>query len=431
MQGFDTGGRSHLIRLTTLLWARWCATLGQTIAVFVAINVYSVDLPLGAVSVLIGALILLNLVYQMTTPVRARTGNEQFLALLLFDTVQLGALVAVTGGLDNPFAVLILAPVSVGASVLPFRQAAGVAIAGLIVVCLLWFVSLPLRLEDGSMVQLPELLRFGVWLALIIGIVFLSVYAWRVSSEIYMMNAALLATQEALTREQQLTDIAGIAAATAHELGTPMATIKLVSSELSELLADQPELKEDADLIGSQIDRCRDILRAMGQSTSRDAMMDRAPIQAIIEEAATPHMDRGPSVNIHIDGRAADQPVVQRTPEMLHGLRNLIQNAVDYATQRVEILISWNDRDVIVTIRDDGPGFPPHLVSRLGDPLQRVGRSMDRPGYDGMGLGLFISKTLLGRTGAKLKFANGTESRRGAIVAVTWPKSKLRANKDQ
>lgn len=425
MQGFDSGGRSHLIRLTTLLWARWCATLGQTVAVFVASQVYGLDLPIGPVSVLIGALILLNLTYQIITPVRARTGNEQFLALLLFDTVQLGALVAVTGGLDNPFALLILAPVSVGASVLPFRQAAGVAITGLVVVCAMWFLVIPLRLEDGTLVQMPELLRFGVWLALVIGIVFLSVYARRVSSEIYMMNAALLATQEALAREQKLTDLAGMAAATAHELGTPMATIKLVSSELSELLADQPELKEDADLIGSQIDRCRDILRAMGQSGSNDAMLERVPIQAVLEESATPHMDRGPKVSIRIDGAIPDQPIVPRTPEILHGLRNLIQNAVDYAQRKVEVSVSWNDQYVIVTVRDDGPGFPPHLLNRLGDPLQRAGRSLDRPGYDGMGLGLFISKTLLGRTGAQLQFANGTEARQGAVVAVKWDRDNL------
>lgn len=195
MYEFDTTGRSHLIRLTTLLWLRWCATLGQSLAVFAAIYVYGLDIPLGAVSVLIGALVVLNLVYQLIYPVRARTKTAQLLLLLVFDTVQLAALVGVTGGLDNPFALLILAPVSVGASVLPYRQAVGVAVIGLVAVCALWFVSVPLRLGDGTLLQMPDLLRFGVWLALVIGIIFLSVYARRVSSEIYMMSTALVATQ--------------------------------------------------------------------------------------------------------------------------------------------------------------------------------------------------------------------------------------------
>lgn len=424
MYEFDIAGRSHLIRLTTLLWLRWCATLGQSLAVIAAIYVYDLDIPVGVVSILIGALIVLNLAYQMVYPARARTRNAQLLLLLVFDTVQLAALVGVTGGLDNPFALLILAPVSVGASVLPYRQAVAVAVIGLVAVCALWFLSVPLRLNDGSLLQMPELLRFGVLLALVIGIVFLSVYARRVSSEIYMMSAALVATQEALAREQKLTDLAGVVAATAHELGTPMATIKLVSSELSSMLTDQPELKEDVDLIASQIDRCRDIMRAMGQASTQDAMMAAAPIQAVVEEAATPHMNRGPMVEICVETPGAPLQI-PRKPEILHGLRNLIQNAVDYAERKVLIRISWTADHVVVAIRDDGPGFPNHLINRLGDPVQRIRRSMDRPGYDGMGLGLFISKTLLGRTGAAMRFANMITGGPGAIVEVTWPRAAL------
>jgi two-component system sensor histidine kinase RegB len=257
------------------------------------------------------------------------------------------------------------------------------------------------------------------------------------------MSEALLATQMALSREQKLTDLGGVVAAAAHELGTPLATIKLVSTELIDDLKSMPQQKEDVELIRDQVDRCRDILHSMGQIGKDDLHLRYAPLSAVVEEAAEPHINRGKPVTITLrPGSTAnpEQPDVRRQPEIIHGLRNLIQNAVDFANGNVWIDIKWDDLNIVIKIIDDGNGFPAHLIKRIGDPFVRTGQSSrnKRPGYEGMGLGLFIAKTLLERSGAELSFANGCDpflsksehpERCGAIVKVIWSRQDISRSK--
>jgi two-component system, sensor histidine kinase RegB len=299
----------------------------------------------------------------------------------------------------------------------------------------------PLRTDQGLFMQMPADFVFGFWVAIVIGVVFLSAFAQRVTAEIYAMSDALVATQMALAREQKLTDLGGVVAAAAHELGTPLATIKLVSSELAEELADQPELLEDVNLIRSQADRCRDILRSMGRAGKDDLHLRNAPVATVVREAAEPHAHRGKEIHYDIapgPGGDARQPVIRRRPEIIHGLRNLIQNAIDFAAANVWIDIAWTPDSITVRIVDDGPGFPQQVLARIGDPFVRQRREEDelrqRPEYEGMGLGLFIAKTLLERSGAELTFANGRDpyagedrdgDRDGAIVETVWPRSDI------
>jgi two-component system sensor histidine kinase RegB len=261
-----------------------------------------------------------------------------------------------------------------------------------------------------------------------------------VTSEIHLMSDALAATQMALAREQKLTDLGGVIAATAHELGTPLATIKLASTELVSELDDRPDLQEDAALIVQQTDRCRDILHGMGSVGKDDLHMRQAPLVTLLETAAEPHMERGKQVIITLDGTDGSveaQPSVLRKPEIIHGLRNLIQNAVDFAETTVHVEARWTSSTITVRIQDDGIGFQTQLLGRLGDPFtgRRRPKNLDtkRPEYSGMGLGLFIAKTLLERTGASLRFANGAEDAKerhtlaGAVVEVRWPRDKIDA----
>ena len=272
-----------------------------------------------------------------------------------------------------------------------------------------------------------------------IGIGFIGLYTRRVSSEVRALSDALFAAQMALAREQTLTDLGGVVAAAAHELGTPLATIKLVSSELIDELAGQDHLLLDARLIGQQVDRCRDILRSMGRVGKDDPYLRQTPLNALLSEAAEPHLGRGKVVTI----AAAEtrQPNIQRRPEIVHGLRNLIQNAVDFASEQVWIDPVWDRTELVVRIVDDGPGFPQHLIGRMGDPFVRSRRPDpdQRPDYDGMGLGLFIAKTLLERTGARLTFSNAADpflsplerpARSGAVVTVRWPLDRILARGD-
>jgi two-component system sensor histidine kinase RegB len=309
------------------------------------------------------------------------------------------------------------------------------------------FFHLPLVTKDGIELRIPDLFVFGQWVAITIAQVFISVYAHRSVNEMHNMSDALTATQMALERTQKLNDLGGVVAAAAHELGTPLATIKLTSSELIEELEGRDDLQDDARLIREQADRCRDILRSMGRAGKDDLQLRFAPLSEVIREAAEPHQDRGKAIDIILLGSVedvdVDEPDIRRKPEVIHGLRNLIQNAVDFARSTIWVEVSWSADQISIRIIDDGRGFPPHLIGRIGDPFVRRRRSerdrKDRPEYEGMGLGLFIAKTLLERTGASLSFANGggdmhsamqSASGQGAIVEVVWPSSAITVDPD-
>lgn len=439
--------RGRWVRLGTLTTLRWLAVAGQAVAVIVAARFYDVALPWELCALAISASVVFNVVSMQIFPPNARLSERAALISMLFDLGQVSALLALVGGLANPFAVLLLAPVTISASTLTLRSTVIVGLTALALITAMTFWSLPLTFADGGHLTPPPLHTFGVWVALVISILFMTFYARRVSAENYRMSRALRAAEAALSREQRLTAIGGLAAAAAHELGTPLATIKLVSGELAEELADNPELKEDAELIRSQADRCRDILADLRQGGRSDEHVKRVPVSALIAEAAEPHRDRGARIITRFaDGlldETTPQPLAYRRPEVVHGLRNLVQNAVDFAETTIWIDLSETETDLRITVGDDGPGYPEDLLQRLGDPYvtsrPREARATGdgRSGeYTGMGLGLFIAKTLLERTGARVSFATvdravrranrgqPLERRRpsGAVAAAVWPK---------
>ena len=426
-----------------MIFLRWVAIVGQLTAILVGQFVYGLQLELGLCYFAVGLSIIGNLVAAFVFPENKRLSERENLSMVMFDLLQLGFLLFLSGGMHNPFALLLLGPVTVSAAVLTTRStllAGGTAIA---MVTLLSKFHLSLRTDQGFILRVPDVFLFGNWIALVIAIVFIGAYSRRITSEMHSMSDALTATQMALSREQKLTDLGGVVAAAAHELGTPLATIKLASSELMDELEDREDLRADAALIREQADRCRDILRDMGQAGKDDLHLRQAPLMTVIAEAAEPHAHRGKAVHFSHDplaGVEMSQPAILRKPEIIHGLRNLVQNAVDFASKNVWVEGHWTADTISIRIVDDGTGFPPHLIGRIGDPF--VGRrktpseGQDRPGYEGMGLGLFIAKTLLERSGAELSFANGSDpymtapdaaKHTGAIVEVKWPRDTIDA----
>lgn len=433
--------RSDWVRLRTLILLRWMAITGQLAAITVADRVYGIQLPLGLCYMAVGASIIANLISSFVYPENKRLSEFEAMLTLLFDLSQLSFLLYLTGGLTNPFALLILAPVTISASALELRTTILLGALAILFTTVIAFVNVPLFFADGQRLAVPLVFEFGYWLAIVIGIVFLGLYSRRIATEIRSMSDALLATQMALAREQKLTDLGGVVAAAAHELGTPLATIKLVSTEMMEELKDHPQLLEDAMLIRDQADRCRDILRGMGRAGKDDLHLRQAPLGSVLREAAEPHIGRGKHVEFTLspgDGGNERQPTILRRPEVIHGLRNLIQNAVDFAHSTVWVDGEWTDRSVTIRIVDDGEGYPSQVIGRIGDPFVRSRRSAQdlhrRPEYEGMGLGLFIAKTLLERTGAELSFANASDpflspderpERCGAIVELVWKTGDL------
>jgi two-component system sensor histidine kinase RegB len=445
-QMFRDQQRSNWVRLRTLIALRWLAIAGQITAVLVAVHVFELQIEVGLAVPVILASVIANVVSTHAYPENKRLSETEATLWLAFDLSQLGLLLFLTGGLNNPFAMLLLAPVTIAATVLHLSNTIFLGLTAMSLTTLISRHYIPIYDADSVVLLLPPLFQFGFLASILIGQVFLSLYARQVTTEMHAMGEALLATQLALSREQKLTDLGGVVAAAAHELGTPLATIKLVSSELIEELEGQPELLEDVQLIRQQANRCRDILRSMGRAGKEDLMLRHAPVEAVVREAAEPHLRRGKSVQFQIapvEGAPLTQPVISRRPEIIHGMRNLIQNAVDFSHSGVTVSLSWTKDQITVNITDDGPGFPPSVLGRIGDPYVRRRRqsvdSAKRPGYEGMGLGLFIAKTLLERSGAQLTFANSRRHGRaswteqatgGAIVEVIWPRDTLQTGGD-
>jgi two-component system, sensor histidine kinase RegB len=435
--------RSEWVRLRTLILLRWLAIGGQLAAIAVADRVYQMQIATGLCYLAVGAAVIFNLMSMFLYPESKRLSEAEAMLMLLFDLAQLAFLIFLTGGLTNPFALLIVAPVTISASALQLRTTLILGALAITFVSIMAFVSVPLRFADGTMLAVPWVFAFGFWVAIVVGIVFLGLYSRRIALEMRAMSDALLATQMALAREQKLTDLGGVVAAAAHELGTPLATIKLVSTELLMELADRPDVLDDIRLIQGQADRCRDILHGMGRAGKDDLQLRQGPIGAVLREAAEPHVARGKTVHFGLQpapGGGDRQPTILRQPEIIHGLRNLIQNAVDFARLNVWVEAEWTDKAITVRIVDDGTGYPAHVLGRIGDPFVRS-RPMEegvlqRPEYEGMGLGLFIAKTLLERSGAEVTFANAADpfmaiedrpERCGATVQVVWTAERLTA----
>ena len=414
------------VRLRTLVLIRWLAVAGQALTVLIVHFVVGVSLPLGLLGIGIAVSALGNGYLSLPRYRGRRLGAREAVLHLAFDLVQLGWLLFLTGGLENPFVVLILAPVTISATVLSGRSTIALAALALAVLTVIALYARPLIWIDGVFL-LPPLYIAGIWSALAIGTVFVSSYAWRVAREARHMSGALAATQLALENERRLSELGGLAAAAAHELGTPLGTISLIAHELEKSFPGDSELASDIALLGSQARRCREILESLSDrpSADDDSPYSRIPLTALVAEAARPHRDYGIRLIEERQPGSDDEPTVRRSPEIIHGLGNLIENAVGYATSLVCVTSCWRDGEIIVTVGDDGPGFAADILARLGEPYV-TSRSLSPDGDDGgqgLGLGFFIAKTLLERTGADIRVANAADG--GAEIVIVWPADRL------
>jgi two-component system sensor histidine kinase RegB len=334
-----------------------------------------------------------------------------------------------TGGLQNPFSFLFLAPVLISATALPTRYTIALGLLAATCATILGFFHLPLPWNGDEPLVLPPTYMIGVWLSIIMALVVTSLYAFQVTEEARKLSDALAATELVLTREQHLTQIDGLAAAAAHELGTPLSTIFLIANELQNAAKDRaPDdpLIADVATIREQAKRCRDILAKITQLSSSGAPFDRMPLTNLIEEVVAPHREFGIDLKIRIAEGSPPEPVGLRNPAVLYGIGNLVENAVDFARDAVEVDAWWSMEEVTIVISDDGPGIPPDLMKRIGEPyLSRRAAGDSRSGHRGLGLGVFIARTLLERTGAKVGFSNRSFPDHGAVVTISWPRERF------
>jgi len=422
--GPDTPREVGRVSLRTLVFVRWIVIIGQLVTVSVVALGFRFPMQLTALIAIIALATVVNLVGMIMR--RGRALSDRAVAFYLaFDILQLSALLFLTGGLTNPFAVLVLGPIAVAAAVL--GRDYSFALTFLAIICLAALFATPFDLpwNGGGSPRLPDLYQLGIWIALTLACGFIATYNWSVSGEARRISEALAEIQLTLAREQQLTALGTLAAAAAHELGTPLSTITVVAKELARDLPPGSPFAEDVALIQSQCERCRAILAELARKPedAEESPFNRLPLDQLIEAAAVPH--RMPGIRLDIRNSAApgvDMPILRRTPEIMHGLGNILQNAMQFATTAVRVETQTDAQRIALTVSDDGPGFSPGLLGRLGEPYL----SLRDQEHEHLGLGIFIAQTLLERTGAEVTFENTLEGAlEGAAVTIVWPRSAL------
>jgi two-component system, sensor histidine kinase RegB len=419
------------VRLKTLLALRWFAVIGQAISVLVVHYLLEFELPLATCLAAIALSAWLNIAMSMHFRNVQRLAPAPAAWLLTYDIAQLTFLTMLTGGLENPFAFLILAPVLIAAISLPLRYTLPLGAFAVACSTLIAFVFWPLPWSSEQAMVFPPLYIFATWVANLVAIVFIGAYAWQVAEEGRLMADALTATELVLAREQHLTQLDGLAAAAAHELGTPLSTIAVVAKELQHALGPDSPHAEDVKLLREQAQRCRDILGKLSALPSGWAPFERIKLSGLAEEVVAPHRNFGIAIDVVLQAERDSEPVVARSPAVLYGLGNLVENAVDFAKSRVEIAVRWSEQDVAVTISDDGPGFKSEILARIGEPYVTSRRPAGETEESGLGLGFFIAKTLLERSGASLDFLNRQAPEQGAVVRVRWARGDIEAGEDE
>ncbi|HEY8382318.1 MAG TPA: ActS/PrrB/RegB family redox-sensitive histidine kinase [Microvirga sp.] len=423
----DFGRTARHLRLDTLVRLRWLAITGQASAVAVVQFAFGFPLPFGLCLLMISLSAWVNLALRIRYPAAHRLSDNAATLLLGFDILQLAALLYLTGGLQNPFSMLFLAPVLISATALTPERTLGLGLLAVGSATLLVLVHRPMPWFPGEALELPFVYVTGIWTAILLGTAFTGVYAWRVAEEARQLGDALAATELVLAREQHLTQLDGLAAAAAHELGTPLATIALVAKELNHAMPQDGPIADDLRLLREQVERCRTILTkltSMGQDQS--AFLETISLNHLVEEIVAPHRSLGFEIEV-TSGGEGPEPMGRRNPGVVYGLANIVDNAVDFAGERVLIQARWTADEVRLDIRDDGPGYAPDVLLRVGEPYVTTRSAAERlPGDEesgsGLGLGLFIAKTLIERSGAQLYLSNVPPPATGAVARIVWPR---------
>ncbi|MEJ8474991.1 ActS/PrrB/RegB family redox-sensitive histidine kinase [Roseibium algae] len=415
------------LRLDTLVRLRWLAVGGQTAALLVVHVGFGYPLPVGPAFALVALSAWLNIILKIRSPASLRLSESAATLQLSYDILQMSGLLFLTGGLDNPFAFLLIAPVMVSATALSARKTITLGTLATLCATVLAVLHLPLPWSNSPEFALPAIYSIGTWIALVSTLGFMAIYAFRVAEEARQLADALTATELVLAKEQHLNALDGLATAAAHELGTPLATIFLAAKELSDEFDKDDPRAEDISLIRSQSERCRDILRKLTSlSSDEDTMFQNMKISQLLEDVIDPHRGFGVDITVSASGKGPE-PVGSRNAAIRYGLGNLLENAVDFANSRVEVTAVWDEKTVSISIRDDGPGFALEILAKIGDPYVSVrsGKTARSDTGGGLGLGFFIAKTLLERTKAKLFLENRAPPDHGAHIRVTWSRAAI------
>ena len=422
---FRLGENLNLDR-KTLIILRWIALLGQLIAINLVYFFLKLEFPI----LIAYAIILLGVSSNLFLQLGIKSIQlKDFYAssFLTFDLIQLSLLLYLTGGISNPFSILMIIPTIVSST---FLSMGSTIVLGVLTVCFLFLLSIfhhPLPgIHDGS-VAFPRLYLIGYFIAIVIGLIFLSYFGIRFSGESKRRSDAVNKLQQAIAKEYELESLGGQAAAAAHSLGTPLATISVVATELKKELGNNKEFSKDIDLLVSQTKRCGEILKKISKKQIKeDEFFSKTNLENLLDEILISFRETSSKEIILVSKNNKNSFNLQRTPELIYGLRNFIGNAVKFSKSRVEIILISDEQTIQIKINDDGPGFPEDIIEMIGEPYIQS-KSNQVSSNSGTGLGTFLGKTLLERQSANLNFTKDTKLK-GASVIVEWNIKNLISN---
>ena len=422
---FRLGENLNLDR-KTLIILRWIALLGQLIAINLVYFFLKLEFPI----LIAHAIILLGVSTNFVLQFRIKSIQlKDFYAssFLTFDLIQLSLLLYLTGGISNPFCILMIIPTIVSST---FLSMGSTIVLGVLTVSFLFLLTIfhhPLPGIHDESVTFPKLYLIGYFIAIVIGLIFLSYFGIRFSGESKRRSDAVNKLQQAIAKEYELESLGGQAAAAAHSLGTPLATISVVATELKKELGNNKEFSKDIDLLVSQTKRCGEILKKISKKQIKeDEFFSKTNLENLLDEILISFRETSSKEIILVSKNNKNSFNLQRTPELIYGLRNFIGNAVKFSKSRVEIILISDEQTIQIRINDDGPGFPEDIIEVIGEPYIQS-KSNQVSSNSGTGLGTFLGKTLLERQSANLYFTKDTKLK-GASVIVEWNIKNLISN---
>ena len=407
----------------TLTILRYIAIFGQFIAVNIVFHYLKLDFPINESYIIIFFGLITNLFLQFKVKVN-QLKDTYASFFLLYDLIQLSILLYLTGGILNPFSFLLIIPAIVSSTFLSMGTTIILSVITSFMLFLITHFHLPLPGMNANIFNIPNFYKFGILTSILIGLIFLSYFGIRFSGETKKRSEALYKLQEVIAKEYELESLGGQAAAAAHSLGTPLATISVVAKELKKEIGDNKEISKDIDLLISQTKRCSEILKQISKKQiEEDSFISSIKLEDLLEEIANSFKETSSKkINLFVDDDQ-NKINIQRTPEIIYGLRNFIGNAVKFSRSKVKVNLKSNEKIIEIKINDDGPGIPEDVFNKIGEPYIKS-KSKELSSNSGLGLGTFLGKTLLERQGAKLMFLRNSDLG-GALVIITWSTKSL------